>query len=260
MTASAAATTASEQRVRDERRRPRHKAHAAKHAMAPAEWPLGNEFPEKPASGAMSGRGRPTMSFTRLVATFAPPTATSRKSTTPRERVRRTSNPATSTLITSRARVLPRWVKVRNTSVLKLDAWSAAHSAMDRSTRATVDRRRTSKASTPTTTNRPSTIVSASPVTSAGLARRRRKAAVRPPAESSCCTNRAVWCTAPWRARPFARWTHANPNPVTAPATTPATTSTAMTAIEASPCRPALRLFPTRSACNPANADEGVAR
>ena len=231
MTARPAATAVITRRVPRARRRPRHSAHAAKQADAAAEWPLGNDIPEKGASGPTAGRGRPTMSFTRLLARPTPMTVTARKMITPRDRVRSVSNTATSAAITITYLVLPRSVKRRRTLVLTSVACAEAHRATCRSTRTTYDCRRTSYASTATATSMARATVSARPVTRAGLSRSRTNRATPRWRWSWVCTASAVAWTGPWLALHASRFTIVNTTAASTAATTPAKTNTSRTDI-----------------------------
>jgi hypothetical protein len=234
MTANAAATAVITRRVPTARRRPRQSAHAPKHAAAAAEWPLGNDMPENGASGPIVGRGRLTMVFARLLARPTPSTVTARKTITPRDRVRTTSNAATTIVITITTFVLPRSVKRRRMLVLRSVACAAAHRATRRSARTTYDCRRTSKASAATATNMASATVSASPVTRAGLRRSRTKCATRSCATNFFCTASAVACTGPCVACSASRWTARNTPMASRAAIAPAATKTRSTAISTS--------------------------
>jgi len=232
MTANEAATTVRTNRVAGERRRPRHSAHAAKHAADAAEWPLGNDMPDKGASGPTVGRGRWTIALTRLLARPTPSTVTARKITTPRDRVRTTSNTATAAVITTTIFVLPRLVKRRRKRVLTSVACADAQRAMWRSFRTMNDCRRTSKASTATATSIASAMVSARPVTRAGLRRSRTNAVSRRCVASSCWTARAVACTGPWLTRSASRLTTTKTKAASTAASAPAMKNTMSTAID----------------------------
>ncbi len=200
MNAIAAAADANTTCWRDERPRPRHSAHAAKHAAAEAECPLGNEKPDAPVRGANDGRSRPTNSLTRFVARTCPPITTIRNRMTPRVERRRSSRAATVAASRITNGVAPASVMIRNTSVLVLVPSAAAHWATSRSRWTTALSVRISNASKPTTTSATSESVSARPVISAGLVRRRTNAANRSWNRICRSTARAVPCTNPWVA------------------------------------------------------------
>jgi len=231
MTAKAAATTVRASRVPSARRRPRHNAHAAKHAAAAAECPLGNDIPENGASGPMAGRGRWTMLFTRLFASPTPATVTRRKRITPRDRVRSTSTTATIAVITSTTLVLPRSVNRRRTWVLVWVAWCDAQMATWRSARTTNDCRRTSNASVATAINKARATVSARPVTRAGLKRSRTNVAMARCSASWRCVARAVACTGPCVTLVVSRCSTRNTTSAITPATRPAAKNTTSTSI-----------------------------
>ncbi len=231
ITASAVATTVIARRAVRPRRRPRHNAHAAKHAAAAAECPLGNDIPETWTSWSKSGRGRPTIAFARLFANPTPTTTTARNTTTPRVRVRTTSTVATTIVITNTPTVLPRSVNRPRTRVLVSVACRAAQRATWRSTRATKDCRRTSNPRTATTTSMRSATVNASPVTSAGVTRPRRNDRNRWCTSSSCCTALAVAWTGPRVTLVGSRFTTTKTSAARAPATTPESTNTMSTDI-----------------------------
>ena len=231
MTASAAATTVMTSRDRIPRRRPRQSAHAAKHAAAVAEWPLGNDMPDTCTSWSTSGRGRPTTALARLLATPTPRTTTRRNRITPRDRVRIASTTATIAEITITTTVLPRSVKRFKKSVLVSVACRAAQRAISRSARATNDCRRTWNASAATARSSASVTVRARPVTLAGLSRSRMKPATRWCVVSSCCTARAVACTGPCVARTGSRFMNANTEAAMTAAMTPTSSKTTSTNI-----------------------------
>ena len=230
---------------------PRQSAHAAKHAAAPDEWPLGKEKPEKPARGPISGRGRSTSTLTMFVATFAPPTATSMKRITPHERVGATSKAATIAQITKIAMLLPSHVNDRRIFVLTSVESSEAQRAMSMSRRTTADCRRISKARRPTTTRRARATSSARPVASDGLIRRRSHVARPCSASRLRRATRATAWTGPWVTCEGSRRAISVAAAATAPATNPATTKTSKTNIGApEPRWRALSLFPITAAGN----------
>ena len=231
ITARAAATTVMTRRVLSARRRPRHSAHAAKHAAAVAECPLGNDMPDACTRRATLGRGRPTTALTTLLASPMPTTVTARNTIAPRARVRSTSMIATTAVMTITTGVLPRSVNLRRKSVLVLVACRPAHRATSRSAWATKDWRRTWNASTRTATSIASATVSARPVALAGLRRLRTKRATLRWRTSCVCTASAVAWTGPWDALLASRFTTLNAMAASAAATTPAKTNTSRTDI-----------------------------